>query len=434
MPAPDSARPELEKEFTPPRNAPEKILAGIWSEVLGVAKVGVLDNFFELGGDSIRSIAILSRAQEQGLKLTLQQMFEHPTVAGMAACAESAQQGDEKPRTRPFDLISAEDRERLPDDVEDAYPVARLQLGMFFQNELNPGSAVYHDIFSFRIDSTFDREALADSLSHLIQRHPILRTSFHLAGYGEPLQLVHRQARFRLTVADLRKTDPAGHEKSLADWIEAEKRAPFDRTTAPLLRFHVQWHDDKAFQFLVSFHHACLDGWSLAAILTEIFEDYAALRLGKNRIIPPPRTAYREFVALEGQSVAAEEHRKFWMEKLADAGLQTLPRWPKSLCSGGLEQMRGPETQIEPDVLKGLKELARLAGVPLKTVLLAAHQRVMNLLYGQRDVTSGLLCNGRPEQVDGEKVIGLFLNTVPLRLHIAGGAEWVDLAQQCFCG
>jgi amino acid adenylation domain-containing protein len=431
LPAPDDARPALDGKFTPPRNEAEKKLAGIWSQVLGVAQVGVLDNFFELGGDSIRSIAIISRAQEQGLKLSLQQMFQHPTVAGMASCAVSAEQAVEKQPSRPFDLISAEDRKRLPEDVEDAYPVARLQLGMFFHNELNPQSAIYHDVFSFRIESAFDREKLADSISHLIQRHPILRTSFHLAGFSEALQLVHRQARFRLTVEDLREADPAKQENALVEWIDREKRVPFGRTAAPLLRFHVQWYDEKTFQFIVSFHHACLDGWSLAAILTEIFQDYAALQGGEERIIPPPRVTYREFVALERQSSASEESRRFWTEKLAGANLQTLPRWPKTMCSGGLEQTRGPEMQVEAEVLPGLKDLARRAGVPLKTVLLAAHQRVMSLLYGQTEVTSGLLCNGRPEEVDGEKVIGLFLNTLPLRLRLTGG-RWVDLVRECF--
>ena len=431
LPAPGDARPALDGKFTLPRDEAEKKLAGIWSQVLGVAQVGVRDNYFELGGDSIRSIAILSRAQEQGLKLSLQQMFQHPTVAGMAARAVSAEQAGERPRSRPFDLISAEDRARLPEDVEDAYPAARLQLGMFFHNELNPASAIYHDVFSFRIESAFDREKLADSLSHLMQRHPILRASFHIAGFSEPLQLVHRQARFRLTVEDLREADPAKQENALAEWIEREKRVPFDRTAAPLLRFHAQWYNEKTFQFIVSFHHACLDGWSLAAILTEIFRDYDALQGGEGRIIPPPRLAYRDFVALERQSSASAESRCFWIEKLAGANPQTLPRWPKRMCPGGLEQTRGPEIQVEAEVLQGLKDLARRTGVPLKTVLLAAHQRVMSLVYGQTEVISGLLFNGRPEAVDGEKVIGLFLNTLPLRLRLTGG-RWLDLVRQCF--
>ena len=144
--------------------------------------------------------------------------------------------------SRPFSSLPPRIAGGCRQDVEDAYPVARLQLGMFFHNELNPASAIYHDVFSFRIESAFDCDNLADSLSHLIQRHPILRTSFHIAGFHDALQMVHRQARFRLTVEDLREAGPAEQENALVEWIEREKRVPFERTAAPLLRFHVQWN------------------------------------------------------------------------------------------------------------------------------------------------------------------------------------------------
>ncbi len=428
LPAPGIERPQLEKKFEAPRSEAEKTLADIWSAVLGVGNVGVFDNFFELGGDSIRSIAILSRAQEAGMHLSLQQMFEHPTVAGMAACAKPVVESAE---SRPFDLISEEDRGRLPEDLEDAYPIARLQLGMFFHSEFEPTSAIYHDVFSFRIESLFDHDKLSDALSLLIQRHQILRTSFQLAGFSEPLQLVHRQARFRLTVDDLTDLDAAGRDAVLTEWIEREKRAPFDRTTAPLVRFHVQKCDANLFQFIVSFHHSCLDGWSLAAVVTEIFRDYSASLRGKMEMIPPPRSRYRDFGGLEKRTVVDGEARSFWTKRIADCKVQSLPRWPESYRGVGLEQVRGPEVQVDAEVLEGLKEVGRRAGVPLKTVLLAAHQRVMSLLLGQSDVTSGLLWNGRPEVPDGEKVVGLFLNTLPLRIQLAGGT-WTDLARECF--
>jgi amino acid adenylation domain-containing protein len=431
LPAYDGSRPALDKSFVPPRTDAEKTLAAIWSEVLGVKEVGALDNFFELGGDSIRSISILSRAQQNGLNLSLPQMFEYPTVAGMAACAASCARADGAARTSAFGLISRDDRAQLPPDIEDAYPMARLQLGMFFHNELNPLSAAYHDVFSFRIQAPLDREKLETSLRRLTARHPVLRTSFHIAAYSEPLQLVHREAPLHLTVEDLREATVAERENRVVEWIEKEKRTPFDHSAAPLLRFHAQWHDEWSFQFIVSFHHVCLDGWSLAAVLTEIFQDYSALQNGTGQMIPPPRAAYRDFAALEMEAVASEETRRFWTKQLADANLQTLPRWPQSFCAGGHEQARGPEIIVDTRILDGLKHLARLAGVPLKSVLLAAHQRVMGLLHGQADVTSGLLCNGRPEEVDGEKVIGLFLNTLPFRMQLTGGS-WLDLVKQTF--
>jgi amino acid adenylation domain-containing protein len=431
LPAPSGERPELEKGFVAPRTEAEKTLARIWSEVLGIAKVGVNDNFFELGGDSIRSISVLSRAEQCGLKLSLEQMFQHPTIAEAATLATPAGQQRELARPTPFSLISPADKAKLPEDVEDAYPIARLQLGMYFHNELNPASAVYHDVFSFRVQSKFDREKLTGALERLLQRHAILRTSFHIEGFKEPLQMVHRRAPVHLTVEDFRQLSAQQQEAKIAEWVDKEKRTPFDRTVAPLVRFHAQLQSENAFQFIVSFHHSCLDGWSLAAVLTEIFEDYAAALRGENRDIAAPRACYRDFIALEQQTIASPETRHFWTETLEGANLQLMPRWPESMRPGGNEQHRGPEIFLDAKVVDGIKRLAAAAGVPLKTVLLAAHQRVMSLMYGQSDVTSGLLCNGRPEIVDGEKVIGLFLNTVPVRMRLEGG-RWIDLVKQAF--
>ena len=334
-------------------------------------------------------------------------------------------------RTLPFGLISPEDRAKLPLDVEDAYPLTKPQLGMFFHNELNPASAVYHDIFSFRINSAFHREKMEQAVQRLVQQHPVLRTSFHIDGFSEAMQLVHRESQAPFTVEDLTGLSFDAQEKHLAEWIRAEKRIAFDRTTAPLLRFSIQLLSDKSFQFLISFHHVCLDSWSLAAVVTELLQDYAALTKGATQPIAPPCTSYREFVALEKRAVASEDCRRFWAEKFQDASLQTLPRWPKALCEGGTEQVRGPEIQIDKGILTGLKHLAKIAGVPLKTVLLAAHERVLRLLYGQTDVTSGFLCDGRPEEIGGEKLIGLFQNLLPIRLQLKGGA-WLDLVKQTF--
>jgi len=431
LPSPDGARPSLKTAYLAPRTEPEKALTEIWSKVLEVEQVGVDDNFFELGGDSIRSITILSRARERGLNLSLEDIFQHPTIAALVKCAESAKPEIAAVRTEPFSLVSPEDRAKLPPDVEDAYPLTRLQMGMFFYNELEPLSAMYHDVFSYRIQAPFDREKLEQALKRLANRHPILRTSFHLAGFIQPLQLVHRQAKVPFTVEDLTALPQAQQDQRLVRWIESEKRVPFDRAVAPLVRFHAQLRGERSFQFIISFHHSCLDGWSLAAVMTEIFQDYTALLSGKEVNLAPPRITYRDFVALELQSRASEQSRAFWQEKLAGARAQNLPRWPKSLRRGGYEQSRGPEIQIEADVFLGLKQLAQRAGVPLKTVLLAAHQSVMSLMAGQADVISGLISNGRPEAIDGEKLIGLFLNTVPLRQQLDGGS-WLDLVKQTF--
>jgi len=431
LPDPDGARPNLAASFMLPRNVREQTLAGIWSQVLEVEAVGVNDNYFDLGGDSIRSIQILSKARENGLYISLEDIFQHPTVAALAEAATSQNAKAIGPLKEPFSLISTADRDKLPPDVDDAYPLSRLQLGMFFYNELDPLSAIYHDVFSYRIQAGFEQKTLEQALSRLVQRHPQLRTSFQLEGFSQPLQLVHHGVRARLTLEDLSRLSPHQQEALVIGWIEKEKRQPFNRAIAPLVRFHAQRLTEKSFQFFISFHHACLDGWSLAAVVTEIFQDYLALMSGVEPTTESPRAYYRDFVALEQQAIASRETRHFWSEKLKGLTAPLLPRWPKSLRAGGHEQARGPELQVSEREVAGLKRLAQSAGVPLKSVLLAAHQRVLAFLYGQNDVITGLISNGRPEEIDGEKIVGLFLNTLPLRQELSGGT-WADLVKQSF--
>lgn len=431
LPSPDKSRPELKGQYVAPRTETEKTLAQIWSDVLEIDQVGVEDNLFELGGDSIRSITILSRAQQAGLRYSLHQLFQHPTVAQLASCPVAAEAAITNPPTEPFSLISADDKAKLPADIENAYPIAMLQLGMFFCNELDPLSAMYHDVFSYRIQAAFYESKLGEAINRLGQRHPMLRSSFHIAGFSQPLQLVHRKSAIPFTKEDVTDLSSEEQERRLVDWIEVEKRRPFERSVPPLVRFHAQIRDAGCFQLIISFHHACLDGWSLAAVITEVCQDYVALLENRNAGISTPRIGYGDFVALERQTISSAQTREFWMRRLEGATAQRLPRWPEAMRPGGHEQKRGPEVQIEPEVLAGLKSLAQRAGVPLKSVLLSAHLKVMSLMHGQNDVVTGLICNGRPEEMDGERIIGLFLNNVPMRLQLGVG-NWMDLVRKTF--
>ena len=212
------------------------------------------------------------------------------------------------------------------DAVEDAYPLTRLQAGMLFHSEYQPDSAIYHDIFSYQLRAPFDAQALRDALQQLVDSHPILRTSFELASFSQPLQLVHRAVAAPLQIDDLRPLAENEQAAALAAWIEAEKRRPFDWAAPPLLRFHAHRRAADSFQFSVSFHHAILDGWSVASMLTELFQRYLA-RLGKAPApAPPPRATFRDYVALERQALESEECRQFWRRALAEASTTTLPR------------------------------------------------------------------------------------------------------------
>ena len=154
LPAPPREAAPVE-EADEPRSEAEQVLAGIWQEVLGVARVGVRDNFFELGGDSILSIKVLARARERGVEIALPQLFEHQTIAGILASGLSSDREPARVPTAPFALVAPGDvaaiAGRFGDGAVDAYPLTRLQEGMLFHGAFNEASKAYHNVSSFHL-------------------------------------------------------------------------------------------------------------------------------------------------------------------------------------------------------------------------------------------------------------------------------------------
>ncbi|HEX7318159.1 MAG TPA: amino acid adenylation domain-containing protein [Pyrinomonadaceae bacterium] len=433
LPAPDGARPELEEEYVAPSTPVEEVLCGIWSEVLGTERVGTADNFFNLGGDSILSIQVRARAQRAGLDFTLQQLFQHQTVRELARAIDGAESdAADVPETSPFSLVNEEDRSRLPEGLEDAYPLTALQAGMLYHMELMTDDPVYHNVNSYHLRARLDVAAFQEAVWRTVARHPVLRTSFDLSGYGEPLQLVHETAKPSVGVTDLRGLSFDEQERVLDEFVESEKNLRFDLTRPVQLRFHIHRRDAETFQFTFTENHAIIDGWSLHATLAEIFQHYFALLNGEAPPVePPPSATFRDFVLLERMTVESDEGRRYWNEKLCDCTVTELPRWPDSYLDRAAPRMRIRQVAITDELSDGLKRLARAAGVPVKSVLLAAHLKAVSLLNGQADVLTGLVMNGRPEVADGEHVRGLFLNTVPLRARLEAGT-WLELVRAAF--
>ncbi|MGF2038866.1 MAG: non-ribosomal peptide synthetase [Nostoc sp. CmiVER01] len=431
LPVPDTARPELEDVFVTPSTREEKILATIWANVLGIEQVGIHDNFFALGGDSIRSIQVLSQAKEHGLSFSLAQLFQHQTIHELIQELETQENNITKLElTQPFSLISIADKQHLPNGLEDAYPLAILQMGMVYHSEYSQDST-YHDIFSFHLKTPFDVQLLQVAIQDLVNHHPVLRTSFELSKFSIPLQLVHQQVEIPLQVEDWCHLDGSQQEVALAAWFEAEKKRHFDWTHPPLLRFFVHRRTPETFNLSLSFHHAILDGWSVASMMSEFFKRYLSL-LGKSvDYVSPFSIAFRDFVALEQQAIASSSTARYWSERLNDSTFTKLPRWSFVQTNTNVREVGVQEVTLSPEIFAGLKQLAQSAEVTLKSVLLAAHLRVLNFLTGESDVVTGVAANGRPEQSDGERVLGLFLNTLPFRLQFAGGT-WTDLVQKVF--
>jgi amino acid adenylation domain-containing protein len=433
LPPPEQIRPLPEKKFVAPETPVEKMLAEIWSEVLRLPQIGIHDNFFDLGGDSIRSIQVKAHARQRGLDCSIDQLFQYQTIHELGQVLKSLTT-DSLPanQSEPFSLIPAEDRLRLPEDVEDAYPLAVLQAGMLFHREYSPETALYHDIATYHLTGRFDSDALRKGVRRLAENHPMLRTSFGLNGFSEPLQMVHRQAEISLEEFDLSHLSETQQKESLDGWMEELAMRLFDLSQAPLLRFFVHRRGPQSFQFTMNCHHVILDGWSVAAMVTELFHLYFYfLDESQAEPAPPPTVTFRDFVALEKKALASNEAKDYWTQRLRGSTVTIMPRLEATDPSDHKAQPILRQVVLSAEVSDGLKQLAHAASTPLRTVLLAAHLRVMSLLSGRADIITGVVSNCRPEELDGERALGLFLNTVPFRMNLEGGS-WIELVRQTF--
>jgi amino acid adenylation domain-containing protein len=440
-PAADSTAPAA--SYSAPRNSLERALAEAWSEALGVEKVGRDDNFFALGGDSIRCLRTISAARARNVRVDVQELFRFPTVAELTAHLEARQARSidpgfdaEEPERReniaPFRLVSPADRDRLPADLEDAYPLARLQAGMLFHRAETSDTPLYQNVNSYRFRLRLDETAIARSIAQAVERHPVLRTSFALTGYSEPLQWVHRSARLPLAICDLSALAGPLREAALAAFWAAAQRDLLPIEKPPQLRFHLHRLDDESFQFTLIENHAILDGWSLHTVYREVLETYFALLEGAEPPLRPPiANRFRDFIAGECAALASPEAAKHFAGRLDGASGVRFPRRPVLSGEPSRARFRRLEATIPLAATAELRRLALAWSLPLKSLFLAVHARVVARYAGGRDVLTLHSANGRGVSDDADLACGLFLNALPLRLRIPPGS-WRDLARAVY--
>ncbi|HYU24351.1 MAG TPA: amino acid adenylation domain-containing protein, partial [Thermoanaerobaculia bacterium] len=407
--------------YAPPESEIERTLVRIWSEILGAQRVGMDDNFFELGGDSMRSVQVIAAARKSGVDVSLRDLFQRQTIRGIAATARAATEVVEK--SRPFASVAEADRQRLPGSAEDAYPLTLLQGGMLYHAQRDRAASLYHNVTSYFVDGPYDPERMAEALRQVIARHPALRTSLHFSGFSQPLQIVHRSIPLPFEAADAIGTPEA---EISARWVALAKSEHFDTARAPLLRVALHRLGEASFHLGMAEHHAILDGWSHAALLTELLQRYLAL-LGQRAPLPdaPERATFRDFVARERASAQSSETAAWWSAELADA--------EATLVAPAAERAQTPRSRmvaVGDEIAGRIDAFARELGVPVKSVALTAHLAVLSTLAGRADVITGLTSHGRLEVEGGEAVLGLFLNTLAFRHRIAG--SWRSLVRSVF--
>ncbi|MFI0192485.1 amino acid adenylation domain-containing protein [Streptomyces sp. NPDC017082] len=420
---------EADTRTTAPANEIEAKIAAAWSAVLETDVIGVDQDYYSLGGDSIMMLRIQAEARRAGVHFTLADMVRNPTVAALAATATTTSPDGQDAPLEPFALVSGVDRARLA-GLADAYPATRLHLGLLYHSRERERSAVYHDVFRYSLKTVWDEEALRRAFDGLVGRHPVLRSAFDLGGYSEPLQLVHREAHGGLEIADLRRLGDQEAEAEVARHVEERRYHAYRLDRPPLYLFRAHVLRDSV-ELVFSFHHAILDGWSVATLVSELLQDYlhhagrpvAAVPTGH---LPSPALYVRE----ERRALASEDSRRYWQRLLTGAELVQIDGF-RPYEPAGDQELIVHHVELPDGLGTRVRHLARAHGLPVKALLLAAHCLTLRLLSDTRDITTGLVTGGRPEQAGAERITGLFLETLPLRLDTRP-RTWLDAAREVY--
>lgn len=417
---------------TAPHTDTEAVLAGVWREVLAVDSVSIYDNFFDLGGDSILMLRVQALAEAHGLALATRDIADHPTVAELAERVGFG--SDPVAPIQPFDMVSGIDRAKLG-HVEDAYPLTRLQLGMVYHSSERANSPTYHDVFRYSLRMPWEEHAFRTALERLIRRHPVLRTSFDLAAFSEPLQLVYPQIDAPVDIVDLRAAAHDEAEAAVHEHVSDRRHRPYRFDRPGLYHFGVYLLADRI-DVVFSFHHAILDGWSVATIVAELLQEYRHLDGGPaSPVADAALPSFAEYARAEQLSVNDPADRGYWARLLADAPPVQISGMRSHAAASGAVPVAKPRVQRTlPIPAKLIADAQRIAGtehVPVKAVFLGAHLVTVGLFAAQADVTSGIVTHGRPERAYSERMAGLFLNTAAVRVNTAG-ATWGGVVRAAF--
>ncbi|HET7233884.1 MAG TPA: amino acid adenylation domain-containing protein, partial [Longimicrobium sp.] len=398
------------RAYEAPVGEAEQVLAGIWSELLGVERVGRGDHFFALGGHSLLAVRVVSRVRQAlGVEAEIRDLFERPVLADFARGVETATRAD-LPAIVPAERGGRQE-------------LSFAQQRLWFINRLEGtrGGAAYHLPIRLRLGGELDREALMRALARIVARHEALRTTFpETDGVPEQRIAPAEASGFHLVEHDLEGRPEAARE--LGRLVAKEVEGPFDLARGPLVRGRLVRMAAGDHVLLITMHHIVSDGWSLGVFARELGALYGAFHGGRPDPLPPLPVQYADYAAWQRRRMAGaalEAQGEYWRAALAGAPelleLPTdRPRPPKQDFAGA-----SLGVELGEALVAGVSALSRRHGTTPFMTVLAGWAVVLGRLSGQDDVVVGTPAAGRGSgEVEG--LIGFFVNTLALRVELSG--------------
>lgn len=404
------------------RNLVEEIVSEIWAAVLMKTRVGVHDSFFELGGHSLLATQLLSRLRDAfQLELPLRSLFESPTVAGIASKIAELRLTDRHEIQRPLQKVARDEN----------LPLSFAQERMWFFDQLTPGSSDYNVPLAIRLLGPLDVPVLERSLSEIIRRHEVLRTTFTTVE-GRPVQVIAPAIPVPIPIVDLRRLPEVERDAEVGRLALAEADRPFDLARGPLLRVTIVRLGDAEHVLLLTTHHIAFDGWSLGVFSREVSALYTAFSAGKPSPLPELPIQYVDFAHWQRQLLQGEfaaDHLSYWKREFRDGprALEMPLDRPRSIVLTA--KSAAERFTLPPALSRSLKDLGRREGVTLFMTLLAAFKTLLFRYTGQEQITVGSPIANR-NRLETEGLIGCFINPLALRTELTAALTFQDLLRR----
>uniref|UniRef100_UPI00037F048E non-ribosomal peptide synthetase n=1 Tax=Paenibacillus sp. OSY-SE TaxID=1196323 RepID=UPI00037F048E len=342
----------------------------------------------------------------------------------------------ERPELTPSDVLlqglSVEELEQIVEqtqhigDIENMYKLTPMQKGMWFHSAMDRQAGAYFEQTRFTLQGDLDVDAFAKSWTALAARHTVLRTNFHNGWKGEPLQIVYRDKRIGFAYEDVSALKPAKQRAHIENAVNEDKLRGFDLEQDELMRVLVMRTAQESYHVLWSSHHILMDGWCLPLVAKEVFDTYSAYvrhrHLEKTTV--PAYSQYIEWLEQQDEEAASA----YWSEYLA--GYDQHTALPQGKDQGRSEAYAAEHIDCElgKDLSVRLNEAAKRNLVTLSTLLQTTWGIMLQKYNGTGDVVFGGVVSGRPADMPGiEEMIGLFINTIPVRVTADAGESFADI-------
>ncbi len=398
------------QEYEAPRSEVERLLAGIWAEVLGVERVGIYDNFFELGGHSLLATRVISRVRETfKLELPLRRLFEAPQLSGFASTVEQAMREEHQVEAPPLAPVS---RERV-------LPLSFAQQRLWFLDQLEPMSNAYNIPAVVRLHGPFIPEVFTKALEEVMRRHESLRTRF-VMDQGRASQEIDEAVALDVLLFDLSRLSVDEQESEIQRLASEEARKPFDLANGPLLRLTMLQLAESEHVLLLTLHHIVSDGWSMSVLMRELTVLYDAFSREEPSPLPQLPVQYADYAVWQRewlQGEVLEQQMKYWREQLQ--GAPPVLELPTDHPRPAAPSLRGRmlKRRMSDELLQQLEDVSRREGLTLYMSVLAAFVVVLARYSNERDIVVGTPIAGRTRQ-EIEGLIGFFVNTLVLRTRV----------------